>query len=435
MTKSNSLNNNADSSSPTFILAGNGSYFNRGCEGIVRGTVRILRNYFECPRFIAVTSYKTDEQFRRQREQETDRAIVHEKIHKSYKTCDPLWFAINTLRVVYPSLLRHIYYKDLKPYLSRAKAVLSLGGDNYSLDYTSGPLWLTKGPVACTELDELAISNNKPLVIWGASVGPFSKSAYFEKYMARHLRKVHIFARESATIDYLTDLGLRDNVHRVADPAFLMTPERPTERLDIPRESIGLNLSPLMARFVTGGDIEQWKDLAAETINRLAERTSRPIYLVPHVVGGLSNDDHRFLSGVLDRKIDRRSQVTLVAPTFNAAQTKWIIGRMAAFAGARTHSTIAALSSNVPTLSFSYSIKARGISRDVYGHTDYCLSPDQLTPETVADKIEQLLQQRMEVKAHLEKRIAEVKRSAMNSGQLLRDLLESGFDRQMPLQL
>jgi polysaccharide pyruvyl transferase WcaK-like protein len=424
MTKSDNIDNNTDSSNPAFILAGNGSYFNRGCEGIVRGTVTILRNYFEDPQFIAVTSYKSDEQFRQQREHETDRAIVHEKIHKSYKTADPLWFAINALRILYPSSLRHIYYKDLKRYLRRAEAVLALGGDNYSLDYTSGPLWLTKGPVVCTELDDLAVSNKKPLVIWGASVGPFSKSPYFERYMARHLRKVHIFARESATVEYLAGLGLKDNVHHVADPAFVMAPEQPTESLDIPNESIGLNLSPLMARFVTDGNIEQWMDVSADIINRLVERASRPVYLIPHVVGGLYNDDHKFFSGVLKRKIDRHDLVTLIAPTFNAARTKWIIGRMAVFAGARTHSTIAALSSNVPTVSFSYSIKARGISRDVYGHTDYCIAPGQLTPEIVADKIEQLLQQRTEVRGLLEKRIAEVKQLAMNSGQLLRDLLD-----------
>jgi polysaccharide pyruvyl transferase WcaK-like protein len=140
-------------------------------------------------------------------------------------------------------------------------------------------------------------------------------------------------------------------------------------------------------------------------------------------MGGVSNDDHRFLRGVLERDIAKRDQVTLVGRTFNGPQTKWIIGQMAVFAGARTHSTIAALSSRVPTLSFSYSIKAKGINRDVYGHTDYCLPPNQLKPETVVERIEQLLQQRNEVKAHLEERIVEVEQLALKSGQILKDLL------------
>ena len=81
-------------------------------------------------------------------------------------------------------------------------------------------------------------------------------------------------------------------------------------------------------------------------------------------------------------------------------------------------------SSNVPTLSFSYSIKARGINRDVYGHTDYCLAPGQIAPETVAERIEHLLEQRAAVKAHLEQRISEVKQLALKSGKILKELLE-----------
>jgi len=411
-------------SRPLFILACNGSYFNLGCEAITRGTVEILRTYFENPVFVAVTSYKSDEQFDQQRVQETDPAIIHEKIHKSYRTGDPLWFVINSLRILHPHTLRHILYKDLKPYLPEAKAVLALGGDNYSLDYTKGPLWLTKGPVVYSELDELVVSNSKLLVIWGGSVGPFSKSLSFERHMIKHLHKVHIFARESATIEYLASQGLKDNVYRVADPAFVMMAEQPPGELDIPDTSIGLNLSPLMARFVTGSDVEQWKDISANIINRLIEKTDRPIYLIPHVVGGPSNDDYKFLKGVMERKIMQRDQITLITPTFNAAQMKWIISRMAVFAGARTHSTIAALSSNVPTLSFSYSIKARGINRDIYGHTDYCLAPYQIRPEIVAGRIKQLLEKRTTVESILKRRIPKVQQLAMNAGQILKALLD-----------
>ena len=43
------------------------------------------------------------------------------------------------------------------------------------------------------------------------------------------------------------------------------------------------------------------------------------------------------------------------------------IARMRLFVGARTHATIAAYSSAVPTLTIGYSVKARGIARDLYG--------------------------------------------------------------------
>ena len=68
------------------------------------------------------------------------------------------------------------------------------------------------------------------------------------------------------------------------------------------------------------------------------------------------------------------------------------------FTGARTHATIAALSSCIPTLSFAYSIKAKGINRDIFGHEGYCLGPDQITPEIVTARIESMLETRDQIK-------------------------------------
>jgi len=416
-----------EQTSPLFILAGNGSYYNRGCEAITRGTVSILRNFFDDPRFLAVSSYKSEEQFRQQRLKETDMSIVHKKMYKSYRPFDFLWFVINGLRVVHPRALKHIIYKDLKPYLDEAEAVLALGGDNYSLDYAKGPIVLTKGLIACTELDDLVVASGKPLIIWGASVGPFSKHPAYEKYMINHLRKVHILARETATVEYLADKGLTENVHRVADPAFVMKPTEPQKvrgKLEIEEGSVGLNLSTLMARFVTNGNLKRWSGISASIIHELLRRTDCRIYLIPHVSGPFGQDDHKFLRGALSMVPDQSDRVILVPPTFNASETKWIISKMSVFAGSRMHSVIASLSSCVPTLTFGYSIKAKGINRDVFGHTDFCLSPDMLSPEVVAGNIQELLQESNSLRRYLEPRIVEIQDLAMKAGAILKKILK-----------
>ena len=51
----------------------------------------------------------------------------------------------------------------------------------------------------------------------------------------------------------------------------------------------------------------------------------------------------------------------------NAPQLKWVISNCKMFIGARTHSTIAAYSTCVPTLVIGYSVKARGIAKDLFG--------------------------------------------------------------------
>jgi colanic acid/amylovoran biosynthesis protein len=88
---------------------------------------------------------------------------------------------------------------------------------------------------------------------------------------------------------------------------------------------------------------------------------------------------------------EKDEDIKLVPTTCNAAETKRIISRMAFFAGTRRHSTITTLSSGVPTLSFSYSIKAHVINRDIFGHTDYCLEPKYLDVEAVVDRISSML--------------------------------------------
>ncbi len=117
---------------------------------------------------------------------------------------------------------------------------------------------------------------------------------------------------------------------------------------------------------------------------------------------------------------EKDENITLVPPTCNPAETKWIISRMAFFAGARTHTTVAALSSGAPTLSFGYSIKAQGINRYIFGHTNYCLEPKDLAVEAVVDRMSSMLDETAAIKRDLIERIINVQREALNAGIILR---------------
>jgi polysaccharide pyruvyl transferase WcaK-like protein len=96
---------------------------------------------------------------------------------------------------------------------------------------------------------------------------------------------------------------------------------------------------------------------------------------------------------------------------------------MVLFAGARMHSTIAALSSGVPTLSFAYSIKARGINQDLFGHTDYCLEPNDLDAEDVSNRITSMLDKTTAIRRDLTERLPRVQRAALNAGMELKQLI------------
>jgi len=413
-----------DDEGPLFILAGNGPYANRGCEAIVRGTTKILRAHFKDPRFLSLSHFQNEKQYQQQSLQETDEAITHLHSYRlsKRKIAQNFWKPFY-LGYVYdhfrrPETLKYRIYKQMLPYLDDAAAILSVGGDNYSLDYGV--------PKAFTDLDDIAIQKGRPIILWGASVGPFSAMPDYERYMSDHLQKVTgIFARESATIEYLESIGVARNVYSVADPAFLMDPVKPEgieDVLPLDEEAIGLNLSPLMAKYVTGGDLEAWTGRAASIIESVAKTTGMPVYLIPHVTNPTSND-HEFMQRALSLIKDRNGNITLISPEYNAAETKWIISQMTLFAGARTHATIAALSTSVPTLSFAYSIKAQGINRDIFGHTDYCMNPQDLDAGTVTSRVTAMLDESAALRNDLAGRIPGVQRSALSAGMGLKHLI------------
>jgi polysaccharide pyruvyl transferase WcaK-like protein len=306
----------------------------------------------------------------------------------------------------------------MMPYIEDSDAVLSVGGDNYSLDYGIPKLF--------TGLDDIALSKNKPLILWGSSIGPFDSLPTYKPYILKHLQSATaILARESTTIEYLEKNGVKDNVYRVADPAYLLEPEKPADEnkdVSIDDDSIGINFSPLMAKYACGRDMDLWKRLAAKIVCDIAKKTRRTIYLVPHVTTPDSND-YLFMRNMMSH-IGSTEEVHLIGPTYNAAETKWIISKMSFFAGARTHSTIAALSSRVPTLSFAYSMKATGINKDLFGHNSYCLSPNMLDSNTVVEKVVSMIANEDKIIDTLDGSIPIMQEMAMNAGKYLVNVLE-----------
>ena len=100
-------------------------------------------------------------------------------------------------------------------------------------------------------------------------------------------------------------------------------------------------------------------------------------------------------------------------------ELKGLIGRCGVFIGARTHATIAATSMRVPSLSLAYSIKAPGIMADVLDR-DRCtvMVATLATKDELLDKAAALVRERRAWRAHLEKRIPEVKERALLNAHL-----------------
>ncbi|MDO9087610.1 MAG: polysaccharide pyruvyl transferase family protein [Anaerolineaceae bacterium] len=387
----------------TIVLAGNGSYSNRGCEAILRGTTTLLRSQLGECRFISnyfPTPGSHDE------ENEIDPLIIHRPfpLLKKYSLA---WFEEQITRKVFQKPYDFIRVtRTFRHSLRDADAVLMLGGDNFSLDYPNSDVHFG--------LCRLAIEADVPVVIWGASIGPFDNNPPYEQWAVKELSKVNLIcARETATLQYLAGNGITKNVILSADPAFFLQPsslELPTNiEKALVDGCIGLNLSPLLNRFmkISGihSNLSAWIKVASEIVSSLLSHLSLPILLVPHVtseVGYISRDDYLFLYQVA-KMLNEPERIFILNPNLNSSQTKWVISQVRVFAGARTHSTLAAISTCVPTICIGYSMKARGIAKDVYGHLDWLISGQDLVndPDALQDRLDKLLSQEDEIRLQL----------------------------------
>ena len=106
----------------------------------------------------------------------------------------------------------------------------------------------------------------------------------------------------------------------------------------------------------------------------LEDKRDLCVALIPHVVWK-SNDDRGPLTELYNEFKDT-GRVILVEDA-SAEELKGIISACRIFIGARTHSTIAAYSTCVPTLVLGYSVKSRGIARDLFGTDENYVVPVQ----------------------------------------------------------
>ena len=402
-----------------FYLSGQRTFGNRGCEAIVRSTVLLLRE-----RFGEVGVLVPSDDIRRDEQQWPESA-------QSGVTFVPAFvpgyarYWVHAQRLPLSALKRAGWPFPLPAWLrdqiGSVDAVLSVGGDNYSLDY--------RIPSPLMGLDAFALGIGKPVILWGASVGPFEREPDFVPAIRDHLSKFALICvRESVSQGYLTGkLGL-DNVWQMVDPAFALYRE-PVDAstfwpTSAPNGVLGLNVSPVIERYKAEG-----QDLRAEVaafIRGVVRDRGMGILLIPHVVpldGTLRNNDAHYMASVFEACGNLGGAVAVMPAKFNAVQIKDVISRLRLFIGARTHATIAALSVGVPTISIAYSIKARGINKDLFGHDEVVLPTSDVSAATLEKALLYLLKEEKGLRDQLEHQKAKYQEKLAEATLRLQELI------------
>lgn len=351
---------------------------NHGCEAIVRGTKQL---FFDDE----LTLYSNDKS--QDQKYGINEIVELQDARKCYKKANVkrLIAALQVRLLKKENYAIKISVDHMVKRYKKGDIGLSIGGDNYCYP----------------GFEEFGIINGMirkrgiKTVLWGCSVEP----SMINEVMAQDLLAYDlIVARESITFNALNQLGAK--VILSPDPAFQLQPtvcQIPFDRKK--GKVIGVNISPLIMKCETGNGIAYQN--YAELIRYILNNTDYQIALIPHVVWD-SNDDRK-INQKLYEDFQKNERI-IVVQDHGCKELKYIISKCDMFVGARTHATIAAYSSCVPTLVVGYSVKAKGIAKDIFGTAENYVIPVQSLkePDDLVKAFRWLSEREGEIKTHLE---------------------------------
>ena len=241
------------------------------------------------------------------------------------------------------------------------------------------------------------IKRKTPLVLGSQTYGPYKK-ALSRRWAADIIKKSYeVFARDEKSAAVAEKLGKRKPI-LTTDIAFFLPYEK--QQADDGVINIGINVSGLLWNGgYTGNNQFGLTVDYPEYINRLLEKYSQDkkykVHLIPHVVYKTSRDVADNDWYICNDLAEKYSNVR-IAPFFESPmQAKSYIAGMDVFVGARMHATVAAYSSGVAAIPFSYSRKFEGLYESLnypYVISGTVLTTDEATEKTIGyiDDIEQL---------------------------------------------
>lgn len=382
------------------LIYGIGSFKNHGCEAIVNATVK---NLDKDKYFISLACHDIDYNSKYYSDF-IDNYIKHscslddleENIKQKY------YDLVERKKFL---LAEEIMYKTVIDEIPNHDFFISAGGDNYSYGYS---YWL------------YAIHNEikkqgKKSVLWGASL--YDK--LIDPELINDLKKYDLLLlRESISYAAAKEYIDESKLLLAPDPAFALVPSKvKLNNWYSKRKIVMINVSPLTIK-----DDNQYKSIV-DFINYLLSNTNYSVLLLPHVLIDGCND-----LDILRRLKDDFSsddRVYLEESEYDCCQLKYIISKCKIAIAARTHASIAAYSSLVPTVVIGYSVKSRGIAKDLFGtDSTYVIPNELLSYESLLLSFNYILDNYNEIKEMLTIKCEEYKKLASNLMTVVKDRLD-----------
>ncbi len=373
------------------IMYAHGSAYNHGCEAIVRSTVDLLslekgKTLLFSNNIQGDLDYKLSDIVTIEPINETP--VEHNSsLGIIYRACSHLYSDHEKM------YYRFFGKKRFEYMYNKGEVALSIGGDNYCYPDQIEILgtrnyWLNK--------------KGTKTILWGATLS--------ERFMTPDViedlnRYSLICVRESDSLELLKKYSVKTKIIFSPDPAFALKPEE-TEWENRNKDIIGINISPFVFNC-SENDIGLKNYITL--INWILAETDFDIALIPHVVYPNTDNNDVLLANKLKESFIDNSRVFVVGDGYSCCQLKSLISKCKIFVGARTHATIAAYSTCVPTLVVGYSEKSIGIAKDLFGTAEgYVCSVQNMEKETqLLNDFNKLLNNEQNMRDFLKDRIPE----------------------------
>lgn len=369
---------------------------NHGCEAIVRSTKKIFSDNMKLFSWDSNSDikYGLNSIVEVIDDIRTNLSCIERLKHAFY-------YKLNKSDYLFTILSHRNFFDEINKY----DICFSIGGDNYCY----------AGKDIIGHYNKAIHKRGAKTVYWGCSFEPKDMNDEIAKDIALYDL---IVARETISYDLLKSVN--PNTILTCDPAFqLDSIQLPLPNGFLEGKTIGINVSPLIIEYEKneGATKKNYQNL----IEYIIKNTDYNIALIPHVVEE-GNDDRTALKDLYEMSSDKER--ICIIPDCNCMELKGFISRCTMFIGARTHATIAAYSTCVPTLVIGYSVKARGIAKDIFGtEENYVLPVQNLQKEDDLTKAFVWLDEhKINIQKHLEAFIPEYKKSIYNGVEAVRKL-------------
>ena len=390
------------------VFYGHGGSNNHGCEAIVQATQRIIdAKNAKVHYTLSTLDREADERFLTNIDRYIENCFIQDNSLQRYIAA--ISYKIFNKPEVSAKFMYKNFFDNIKS-IDKNSIFISIGGDNYCC---TNPAWLYLHNHAIDKIGSRRI-------LWGCSVESETMSEKMVKDLSGYSL---IVTRESITYKALVDKKVKSEIKLYPDPAFVLdidTSKVPDYLKN--NKTIGINLSPLI--IGCGKEKNIVYNNYYKLVEHILKTTDYNVAFIPHVLIKGNNDYDSMES--LYEGFRESKRVFIVDNSFSASQYKGIISKCSMFIGARTHSTIAAYSTCVPTLVVGYSVKAWGIARDIFGSEKDMVIPAQ-SLENEKDLIkafEKLNQCKDTIRTHLQNFMPSYIQKAWQAGEEINKLLE-----------